>query len=130
MNMDLTLIMDDETWFNAKKAKELGFADKKAKELGFADSILFDKDEDEKKKGPQIPAEPEEGEAEEGAGEGDGGDASEEEEKKKKPPFQQNSMMFSRKTVSDSFLAKVAEEKPKNMVPVDQLKKRLSLLTH
>lgn len=120
MNMDLTLIMDDETWFNAKKAKE----------LGFADSILFDKDEDEKKKGPQIPAEPEEGEAEEGAGEGDGGDASEEEEKKKKPPFQQNSMMFSRKTVSDSFLAKVVEEKPKNMVPVDQLKKRLSLLTH
>ena len=32
-------MMDDETWFNAKKAVELGFADK----------ILFDSDEDEKK---------------------------------------------------------------------------------
>ena len=36
----LSHMMDDETWFNARKAVELGFADK----------ILFDSDEDEKKK--------------------------------------------------------------------------------
>ena len=41
----LSHMMDDETWFNAKKAVELGFADK----------ILFDSDEDEKKKEPEEP---------------------------------------------------------------------------
>ena len=46
-------MMDDETWFNAKKAVELGFADK----------ILFSSDEsDEEKKKPEKPEkEPEEG---------------------------------------------------------------------
>ena len=48
----LSHMMDDETWFNAKKAVELGFADK----------ILFDSDEDEKKKKPDEPEEkPEKG---------------------------------------------------------------------
>lgn len=42
----LSRLMDDETWFNAKKAVELGFADK----------ILFDKEEeDDKKKEPVVP---------------------------------------------------------------------------
>ena len=42
----LSHMMDDETWFNAKKAVELGFADK----------ILFSSDEtDEEKKKPEKP---------------------------------------------------------------------------
>ncbi|MCC2858978.1 ATP-dependent Clp protease proteolytic subunit, partial [Longicatena sp. 210702-DFI.1.204] len=59
----LSHMMDDETWFNAKKAVELGFADK----------ILFDSDEDEKKKKPDDPEEkPEEGsDGEKGDGEDD-----------------------------------------------------------
>lgn len=39
----LSHMMDDETWFNAKKAVELGFADK----------ILFTSDGDGKKKQPE-----------------------------------------------------------------------------
>ena len=53
----LSHMMDDETWFNAKKAVELGFADK----------ILFDSDEDEKKKEPEEPEKkPDEGSEGEG----------------------------------------------------------------
>lgn len=102
----LSHMMDDETWFNAKKAVELGFADK----------ILFDSDEDEKKKEPEEPEKkPDEG------SEG-------EEEEKKKLPFQQDSMMFSTKAMNESFLSKVSHTDA--MIPVNQLEKRLSLLTH
>lgn len=113
----LSHMMDDETWFNAKKAVELGFADK----------ILFDSDEeeDEKKKKPDEPEEkPEEGsEGEEEEKKDDG-----EKEKKKKLPFQQDSMMFSTKAMNESFLSKVSHTDA--MIPVNQLEKRLSLLTH
>lgn len=110
----LSHLMDDETWFNAKKAVE----------LGFADEILFAKeDKKQEKEKPEKGEEPDEGDN------GDGGD--DEEKDKKKFPFQQNSMMFSRKAVSDSFLSKFPEEEPdKNMIPVNQLQKRLSLLAH
>lgn len=99
----LSHMMDDETWFNARKAVELGFADK----------ILFDSGREEEENPPKEPEEEEE---------------KEEDGKKKKLPFQQDSVMFSRKAMNDSFLSKVSDKKP--MVPVDQLEKRLSLLTH
>lgn len=111
----LSHMMDDETWFNAKKAVELGFADK----------ILFDSDEDEKKKQPDESEEkPEEG--------SDGEEGKKEDDKdkngKKKLPFQQDSMMFSTKAMNESFLSKVSDKDA--MIPVNQLEKRLSLLAH
>ena len=111
----LSHMMDDETWFNAKKAVELGFADK----------ILFYSDEDEKKKQPDESEEkPEEG--------SDGEEGKKEDDKdkngKKKLPFQQDSMMFSTKAMNESFLSKVSDRDA--MIPVNQLEKRLSLLAH
>lgn len=111
----LSHMMDDETWFNAKKAVELGFADK----------ILFDSDEDEKKKKPEEPEEkPEEG------SDGEKGDGEDDKDKngKKKLPFQQDSMIFSTKAMNESFLSKVSDRDA--MIPVNQLEKRLSLLAH
>ena len=112
----LSHMMDDETWFNAKKAVELGFADK----------ILFSSDEtDEEKKKPEKPEkEPEEG------GDGEEGKEKEDEDKdkKKKFPFQQDSMMYSTKAMNESFLSRVSRVDA--MIPVSQLEKRLSLLAH
>ena len=110
----LSRMMDEVTWFNAKKAVE----------LGFADSMLFDSGE-EKKKPPEEEDNPKEDEE----GSGDEPDKEEDEKKKSKTiPFQQDSMMFSTKTMNDSFLSKVKGQE--NMIPVNQLEKRLSLLTH
>lgn len=107
----LSKMMDDETWFNAKKAVELGFADK----------VLFAAEEKKKPEEDQDPDEKEGKEPEED-GEGD------EDEKKKKFPFQ-NAYAYSRKSVADSFLNKVSDKAPeKATVPVDQLRKRLDLL--
>lgn len=107
----LSKMMDDETWFNAKKAVELGFADK----------VLFAAEEKKKPEENQDPDEKEGKEPEEN-GEGD------EDEKKKKFPFQ-NAYAYSRKSVADSFLNKVSDKGPeKATVPVDQLRKRLDLL--
>lgn len=100
----LSHMMDDETWFNAKKAVELGFADK----------ILFDSDEE--KKEDTKKEEPEEKKPEKT------------EEKKKKLPFEQDSMMYSAKAMNESFLSKVSGSE--TMIPVNQLEKRLNLLTH
>lgn len=93
----LSHMMDDETWFNAKKAVELGFADR----------ILFD-----------------------GTGEGTGAGAPEEkpgevERKKEDLSPGQDALLYSRKSVRDSFLSKVTE---RGTVPIGQLDKRLSLL--
>lgn len=107
----LSKMMDDETWFNAKKAVELGFADK----------VLFAAEEKKKPEENQDPDEKEGKEPEEN-GEGD------EDEKKKKFPFQ-NAYAYSRKSVADSFLNKVSDKAPeKATVPVEQLRKRLDLL--
>ena len=108
----LSKMMDDETWFNAKTAVELGFADK----------VLFAAEEKPKKKPEEDedPDEKEEGKEPEEDGEGD------EDEKKKKFPFQ-NAYAYSRKSVADSFLNKVTDKAPET-VPVDQLRKRLDLL--
>ena len=111
----LSHLMDAETWMDANKAVELGFADK----------ILFDSDEDEKKKKPDDPEEkPEEG------SDGEKGDGEDDKDKngKKKLPFQQDSMMFSTKAMNESFLSKVSDRDA--MIPVNQLEKRLSLLAH
>lgn len=83
----LSKMMDDETWFNAKKAVELGFADK----------VLFAAEEKPKKKPEEDedPDEKEEGKEPGEDGEGDG------DEKKKKFPFQ-NAYAYSRKSVADS----------------------------
>lgn len=112
----LSKMMDEETWFNAKKAVELGFADK----------ILFAKeeeeDEDEEGKTPSKPNEGEQGEGEDEDEEKDG--------KKKKLPFQTDSVMFSRKSMNDSFLSKVSAKAQETMIPINQLDKRLDLLKH
>lgn len=108
----LSKMMDDETWFNAKKAVELGFADK----------VLFAAEEKPKKKPEEDEDldEKEDGKEPEEDGKGD------EDEKKKKFPFQ-NAYAYSRKSVADSFLNKVTDKAPET-VPVDQLRKRLDLL--
>lgn len=107
----LSKMMDDETWFNAKKAVELGFADKE----------LFAAEE---KKKPEENQDPDEKEGKEPEEDGEGA----EDEKKKKFPFQ-NAYAYSRKSVADSFLNKVSDRAPeKATVPVDQLRKRLDLL--
>lgn len=100
----LSHMMDDETWFNAKKAVELGFADK----------ILFDSNEEKKEDAKKE--KPEEKKPEKT------------EEKKKKLPFEQDSMLYSAKAMNESFLSKVSGSE--TMIPVNQLEKRLNLLTH
>ena len=103
----LSHMMDDETWFNARKAVELGFADK----------ILFASDEAEKKENPGEPEkEPEQSKRKDERKTGE-----------KKLLFEQDSLMFSAKSVNDSFLCAAAKG---NMVPVNQLEKRLNLITH
>lgn len=78
-------LMDAESWFNAKKAVE----------LGFADGILHGKEDTE--------------EPEDAAMEG---------------------MMFSRTAVTNSLLTKLIPKKPEAKVPIEQLEKRLQLLSH
>ncbi len=114
----LSKMMDDETWFNAKKAVELGFADK----------VLFDKEEEKKPDKELKQEEPDEGE------EGDEGESTkegseEDDDKKKKFPFQQNAYAYSAKKVTDSFFSKVTNTAPcEPQIPIDQLRKRLDLL--
>ena len=107
----LSRMMDEETWFNAKKAVE----------LGFADEILFAKDDPKEEEDDDEPKEPDEGD--------DGKGKKEDEEKKKKPPFQTDSMMFSSKSVRNSFLLKVSDQSDV-MIPINQLDKILNLLKH
>ena len=109
----LSAMMDDETWFNAKKAVELGFADK----ILFEDEKKPEKEEED----PGKPEKPDEDTGEEP-------DEEEEEKEEKKPPFKQEAMMFSKRAVNDSFISKVSASK--RMVTVDELKTRLNLITH
>lgn len=96
----LSHMMDEETWFNAKKAVELGFADK----------ILFSDTEPE---GDGDTVLPDEGtKAETGM----------------KVP---ESMLYSQKSVSNSFLSKVTDiQEKQGQVPIEQLRQRLSLIAH
>ena len=110
----LSKMMDEETWFNAKKAVE----------LGFADSILFGKEDGRKDTEEEPEEEPEE------ETEKDGDKENGEEKEKKKPPFKTDSMLFSRKAASESFFAKVSGRPPERRIPIDQLDKRLGLIKH
>ena len=103
----LSKMMDDETWFNAKKAVELGFADK----------ILFVEE-------PQSKVQ----EEDESQPKDEGGTDKENEEKEL--TLKVDSVMFSKRAVNDSFLSKVSDNKPETMIPINQLEKRLSLLKH
>jgi ATP-dependent Clp protease protease subunit len=99
----LSRMMDEETWFNAKKAVELGFADK----------ILFS---DNVEEGDAVTADPEEGKKTEDA--------------VRKPEIA-DSMIYSTKAVSDSFLSKVSgQDTAGNQVSIEHLKQRLSLIAH
>lgn len=95
-------LMANETWLSAKKAKE----------LGFVDEILF---EDTKGTNPK------ENETE------DDEDVPKNTAKTEIKPI--SDVLFSRKTVEDSFINKVTEGKPEG-VPIADLEKRLSILVH
>ena len=88
----LSHLMDAETWMDANKAVELGFAD---------DIMVRGKAGTEEK-------------PEEGDGEDDGGSDPGEEEKQKKPPAPE-SMLFSRRAVNNALLNKLEKhyKKPK-----------------
>lgn len=79
-------LMDGESWFNAKKAVE----------LGFADGILEDTEK-----------------AEDSAG-----------------GISTEGMMFSRTTVNNSLLSKLIPKQEEKKTPIEQLEKRLNLLSH
>lgn len=105
----LSHMMDDESWFNAKKALE----------LGFADTILFAAEDKEPAK--KMEEEPKDSEKE----------SKEDEEKKKtKLPFKQDSVLFSRKSVENSFISKVSDAEVKEKVTINQLRQRLNLIIH
>ena len=97
----ISKLMDAESWFNAKKAVELGFADK----------ILFADGQD----------------GSEGKGTEDKSVAGVTVSDEMTAP-----VMFSRQAVMNSMLSKLIPPKPKaeKRTPVDQLEKRLSLLSH
>jgi ATP-dependent Clp protease protease subunit len=105
----LSHMMDDESWFNAKKAVELGFADK----------ILFSAvDKETVMKVEEETKEPEKRKEDD------------EEKKKTNLPFQQDSVLFSRKSVENSFISKVSDEEVKEKVTINQLRQRLNLIIH
>lgn len=79
-------LMDGESWFNAKKAVE----------LGFADGILGDTEK-----------------AEDSAG-----------------GISTEGMMFSRTAVNNSLLSKLIPKQEEKKTPIEQLEKRLNLLSH
>lgn len=108
----LSKMMDDETWFNAKKAVELGFADK----------VMFENEKADPKK-KEDASKPDEDEDDKATKEKD------DDKDEKKFPFE-NSYAYSTKAVTDSFLSKVSTMAPTNLVPVDQLRKRLDLIKH
>lgn len=109
-------LMDSESWFNAKKAVE----------LGFADEILFDKEkknEDDEKDGKDETEEDDDDEGEENEDEED-----DDEKEKKDKELKLESFLYSRKSVTNSFLAKVVPAGNEKKTPIEQLEKRLNLL--
>jgi len=100
-------LMSDETWMNAKKAKE----------LGFVDEILYGADKSATDSEP-VPEVTEEGEKEKPVNE--------------VPAFEPGAVLYSRKAVEDSFLRNfvTAKKEHEGMTPIANLDKRLSLLSH
>ena len=93
-------MMDEETWINAKKAKQ----------LGFVDGILFSKKETEEK-GP------------------DKDEPEEEPDEKQKPKKAPESMLYSTSATNASLMQKISAAAPTG-VPINQLEKRLALLKY
>ena len=97
-------MMDEETWINAKKAKQ----------LGFVDGILFSKKETEEKESDKD--EPEE-------------DPPKEPDEKQKPKKAPKSMLYSTSATNASLMQKISAAAPTG-VPINQLEKRLALLKY
>lgn len=93
-------MMDEETWINAKKAKQ----------LGFVDGILFSKKETEEK-------------------ESDKDEPEEEPDEKQKPKKAPESMLYSTSATNASLMQKISAAAPTG-VPINQLEKRLALLKY
>ena len=109
-------MMSDETWLNAKKAKQ----------LGFVDGILFDKE-----KMPQAQPDEDEEESTEEESEEDTPDEDEDanpEETEEKPPQDMCSMMYTPSRTVASFMQKISATT--SGTPIDQLDKRLELLKY
>ncbi len=123
-------LMDSETWMNAYKAVELGFAD----DILFRDADVDEDDEDEEKLeiGKETEDEPE-------TPTPDKGNEDDEEEKKtpSAPPAKQkaDAMMFSRKTADNALMTKISKHyKEPPVTPtnkgrsVNELMERLNLM--
>lgn len=90
----ISKLMSDETWMNAKKAVE----------LGFADEILFD----EKKPEPEKEEEPDEEKTDDPDEEGGEDDLNEEEKKPEKKPFKLDSdWSYSTRIMGQTILGKI-----------------------
>ncbi|MBO5318907.1 MAG: Clp protease ClpP [Ruminococcus sp.] len=90
----ISKLMSDETWMNAKKAVE----------LGFADEILFD----EKKPEPEKEEEPDEEKTDDPDEEGDEDDPDEEEKNPEKKPFKLDSdWSYSTRIMGQTILGKI-----------------------
>ncbi len=112
----ISKLMSDETWINAKKAVE----------LGFADEILFDEKTEKK---PEPEKEEEENPEEETPDEPDeeGGDENPDEEKKEKKPFKLGSdntlWQYSTRIMGQTILGKIsasAQSKSADKTPDDE----------
>ena len=108
----ISKLMSDETWINAKKAVE----------LGFADEILFDeKPEPDKKEEPDDPDEPEKPDQEGGDDEGD------EKKETEKKPFKLDTgdalWEYSTRVMGQTILGKItASAPPEDTEPPDDSK--------
>ena len=108
----ISKLMSDETWINAKKAVE----------LGFADEILFDeKPEPDKKEEPDDPDEPEKPDQEGGDDEGD------EKKETEKKPFKLDTgdalWEYSTRVMGQTILGKItASAAPEDTEPPDDSK--------
>ena len=98
-------LMSAETWMNARKCLDMGFVD----EILYQDNAV-----------PATEDEPEEDEPVE----------KEDSKPADKAALTTSGVLFSRKALEDSFIAKVTDMRPKDMVAIENLDKRLSLLSH
>ena len=115
----LSHLMDAETWMDANKAIELGFAD----ELMKRNALPFEEEDDEKEEDEET----EEKKPTKGADEDTDDDEEDEEDKKVFPP--KSSMLFSQKTVVNNIKKKIEKSTTKsNTVSADALMDRLNLI--
>ena len=104
-------MMDEETWINAKKAKQ----------LGFVDGILFSKKGSEEDDDSDEPSKSEPDEKE---------NSPKEPEEEKNPQKAQDSMLYSPSVTTASLMQKISATAPATGVPINQLEKRLALLKY